>query len=104
MGKGQGWLSPTPFLSGLASHSLLTRLEVGKGPKGQGSPMGSGSGSREGLAEVHTCPWPFSNPLLCGHLRHFLPSASSCAGNGAQAFGQARALPLSGIPSLSFTF
>lgn len=88
--------------------SLLTRLEVGKCPEGQCGPMRSGNGSGEGmegvaflsLAEVDTCPWPFSNPLLCGHLRLFLPPASSCAGNRAQAFGQTRALPLSAIPSL----
>lgn len=81
-------------------------------PKGQASPMRSGSGSGDGLeglaflslAEVDTCPWPFSNPLLCGHLRLFLPPASSCAGNGAQAFGQARALPLPAVPRLFHIF
>lgn len=36
----------------LVPTSLLTRLEVDKGPQGQGSPMGLGSGSGEGLKGV----------------------------------------------------
>lgn len=52
MGKRQGWLSPTPFLSGSGTPSLLGGLEVDKGPQGQGSPMGLGSGSGGSLKGV----------------------------------------------------
>lgn len=77
--RGKAGCPPIPSCLALFPTSLLTRLEVGKGPKGQGSPMGSGSGGGEGLegvaflsmAEVDICPWPFSNPTSVWPLETF---------------------------------